>query len=782
MPGERSRSTLDERADWGCAVQDYRHPLQDLEILEAVADGITVQAPDGQLIYANDSAARILGFDRVADLLATPVQDVLKRFEVFDEAGRPIPTAELPGRRALEGSDPPRTVLGFRVVATGEERWALVKATPILDADGKVRFAVNVFHDVTDQKRVQQQLEARAGQQNAIVELGRSALGATDVEAFIAMAMQTVCETLHVDRVLVWELIEEEKLLLRAAVGWDENDIGSMIVPVDDKSQVGYTVLSERAVVVDDLAQETRFTPHPTIKAAGVRSAINVIIPTSEQPFGVLSAFSHTPRHFTTDDVSFLQAVANILSETIQRSWSEGIRMELLALERAARDEAETVARRLSAIQKVMEVALTHLNLDDLLNQSLLRIKELLSVDTAAILLPCGDDELCVAAAIGLEVETAEPIPQGRGFAGQVAATGQPMVVDDVTTLDVVSSVLGELQVQSVAGVPLLLPEGNGVLHVGSFTRRHFMPEEVSLLQVVAERAAGAIERSHLFEAEREARENAVRRQLALSFLAQASDMLSQSLDPKDTLAQLVRLAVPNLADWCIVELVEDGAIRTMEVAHNDPSKVALAWELRERYPLKLDDPVGVATVLKSGQSELYPEVTDELLQIAAQDDEHLRSLRDLGLRSAMVVPMTSRGRTIGAITFVSDRSGRVYGPDDVALAEDLARRAALAIDNATLFRNVQDAERQFRLLVQSLGAIFWEADAETFQFSFVSQRAEDLLGYPLEQWICPGSGRASSTPTIASRRSQPWWTRPRACTTVTSSTARSRQTAGSSG
>ena len=177
-------------------------------------------------------------------------------------------------------------------------------------------------------------------------------------------------------------------------------------------------------------------------------------------------------------------------------------------------------------------------------------------------------------------------------------------------------------------------------------------------------------------------------------FLAEAGASLSSSLDYRSTLNRMAHLAVPYLADWCVVDILEeDGPLERLAMAHQDPEKVALARELEERYPPDPEAPQGVAQVLRTGQSELVPEIPEQLLEQAVRDDEHREILRRLGLKSYMIVPLVARGRTLGAITLVSAESGRRYGQAELELAEELARRAALAVDNARLYRaNIQVA------------------------------------------------------------------------------------------
>jgi PAS domain S-box-containing protein len=179
------------------------------------------------------------------------------------------------------------------------------------------------------------------------------------------------------------------------------------------------------------------------------------------------------------------------------------------------------------------------------------------------------------------------------------------------------------------------------------------------------------------------------------AFLARASEELASSLDYQTTLASVARMVVPTLADWCTIDVLEDDkTIKRVAVAHVDPSKVEWARQLQQRYPENPDAPYGVPHVLRTGEPELYPEIPDSLLVASARDAEHLQLMRDIGFTSAMVIPLVAHGRPLGAVSFIRTESARPYGPDDVALAENLAGRAALAIDNARLYRTAQQANR----------------------------------------------------------------------------------------
>ncbi len=177
-------------------------------------------------------------------------------------------------------------------------------------------------------------------------------------------------------------------------------------------------------------------------------------------------------------------------------------------------------------------------------------------------------------------------------------------------------------------------------------------------------------------------------------FLSEASDTLASGLDSHAALEQITRLAVPRLADWCTVALVTGGAIHTVAVAHVDPQKVALARSLDERFPADPSLPVGVAAVLKSARPALVADVSDEALRTAVPSNEQLAALRELGVRSYLGVPLIARDQVLGAISFVMAGSGRRYGARDLEVAQHLARRAALAIDNARLYEEARHATR----------------------------------------------------------------------------------------
>jgi PAS domain S-box-containing protein len=242
----------------------------------------------------------------------------------------------------------------------------------------------------------------------------------------------------------------------------------------------------------------------------------------------------------------------------------------------------------------------------------------------------------------------------------------------------------------------------------------------------------------------------------AQRFLVEAGVVLAASLNYPATLAAVAKLAVPRIADWARVDAVEDGRLRTLAVEHVDPKKVELAFELARRYPENPDAEQGPPLVLRTGKSELATEISEEQLAELAQDDFHLGLVHELGVQSYMCVPLVAHGELFGVISLVSAESGRRYGPEDLALAEELARRAGIAVENARLYREVEERAQAARVLETVGDGVFvvdtggvvrlWNRAAATI--SGISR--DEIVGRRLEE-LLPGwrgiSTRAETRP-----------------------------------
>ena len=189
-----------------------------------------------------------------------------------------------------------------------------------------------------------------------------------------------------------------------------------------------------------------------------------------------------------------------------------------------------------------------------------------------------------------------------------------------------------------------------------------------------------------------QARAAAERTGARLSVLAEASQTLASSLDYESTLASLASLLVPRFADWYAVDILDDdGRFRRLAVVHKDPAKAVWADKSRDLYPPDLEEAEGTGRAARTGDAVLYRTISDELLATSTKDPAHYEILHELGMASAMVVPLTAAGRTFGGLMLVSADPERLYNEDDLEFAKHLGRRAAVAVDNARLYRAAEE-------------------------------------------------------------------------------------------
>lgn len=458
--GDRERAREQER--------ELRMVTDQLElVLSGVSDGITMQDASGKLTYANDSAAQLSGFDSAEEFMAAPLSEVISRFDIVDESGKPLPVDELPNSIALKTRAAAQAVTGFANKDGGDRRWSLVSANPGIGADGKVTHVVNVFRDITEARRFQDE-----------VRMSRE---------WFATALRS---------------------------------IGDAVITTSEAGRI---------TLMNPIAEQ--LTGWSSAEAEGEPL---------ERVFRILDEESRQPSQDPVSQVLSRGTVAGQSNHTLL----------------VRRDGSEIA-------------------IDD-----------------------------CAA-----------PIRDGKR-----KVVGVVLVFRDVTV------------------------------------RR--------------------------------------REERARALLLGAGEELNASLDYEATLARVAHLAVPHVADWCAIDIKEDGAVKRLAVAHVDPGKVELVKEFQRRWPPDPTSPRGVYEILRTGKPELVEEIPDELLQAVTQDAEHLAAARELGLRSYIAVPLRAGGETVGVITLVTAESNRLYDRADLEFALALADRASVAIQNARLFRAVENANR----------------------------------------------------------------------------------------
>jgi serine phosphatase RsbU (regulator of sigma subunit)/anti-sigma regulatory factor (Ser/Thr protein kinase) len=349
----------------------------------------------------------------------------------------------------------------------------------------------------------------------------------------------------------------------------------------------------------------------------------------------------------------------------------------------------QSLAARLSLLQE-MSAELTGARDIPAISETVVRHATGVLGAHAAVVYLLDDDGMLNVAAIGgggdsQLREQYKSFPVAADLPGGVALrSGQPVVIRNLEELTERFPALADAypDERALLVAPLVVGEHKlGVLAL-TFRGSNRLSEDAQLpfLTTLADVTAQALERAVAASAAAEASER-------LAFLAEASVVLSSSLEYRTVLEAVAALAVPRLADWCVIQLRAGDSLQTVALTHVNPDKVQWANEYAGRYPTDMNSPTGAANVLRTGVSELYPFIPDELLEQSAVDAEHLRLIRELGMSSVLVVPLAGRTGSLGVLTLIQAESGRRYGPADVEFAEDLARRAALAVETAQEFR-----------------------------------------------------------------------------------------------
>lgn len=429
--------------------------------------------------------------------------------------------------------------------------------------------------------------------------------------------------------------------------------------------------------------RDARFPALTGLEPATV-SMCAVPLVTSDRVLGALRFGFDLPRLFDEDERRFVLALAAQTAQALDR-------IRIHEAERAARTDAETAMTRLSRLHHVTASLAGASDVREIADIVAKEAADTLGAELSALCVLEGQDTLRVLGLHGAQPSTLE---RWQTFsvaadlpASEAVRTNRPVVARTRAELEARFPLLGRIDSErSLACVPVSAGDRRlGALAL-SFAPDHVIDDaELDLLTTIGRQCGLALERAQLFDAERLARERS-------SFLADAAAVLTSSLEPAETLRHLTDLIVPALADWSVVYLAdESGRIEVATASHRDPKMTGLMLQLRGEESLGIMATDGLGDALKAGRSVLYTHVPDS---IRSDIDDRLRDTplhAALALDSALAVPLIARGRVLGALALA--RGGTPsYTTDDLLLVEDIAARAAVAVDNAEQFRRERDA------------------------------------------------------------------------------------------
>jgi signal transduction histidine kinase/putative methionine-R-sulfoxide reductase with GAF domain len=723
-------------AEQRAAADQYAALYREAQRTTALLDAMYGSAPVGLGFWDRD-----LRYVRVnaklAEINERPAEDHIGRTfaEVVPQLAHVL---EPMARRVLERSEP---VVGLEVTAGTPSmpelpRHWLASYYPVLAADGEVLGVGCVVEEITERRRAEQ----RTALQLAVTGVLAEAEATSDA---VPRVLEAICETLGWEVASYWSTDPDQPPVTWSRPGhqFDGFVATTQRAALSPTMLAGRVALSGKPEWLEDL-QHAQFARAPVAAAEGLHSGVAFPVLVEGEVVGVLESFSSARRVEDPELIQTLIAIGAQLGQFLRRKRAEEERQLLLQRERIARAEAEAAVSTLRKLSRVSEAALEHSSLSDLLNSLLVRIVEVLEADTAAILLVQDDGLLHVRATVGLdrEIERAVPVPIGAGMAGKVAALRTPLLVPDLSQIELVSPVLRERGVNSLVAIPLIVEDKViGVVHAGSVAFAQFVEEDARLLELIVDRIAMAINQAALYEAEHIAQER-------LQFLGESSTLLASSLDVDATLTRVARLAVPHFADWCSVDLLNArGEIHRVAVEHVDPKKVELAKRIVAAFPPSLDDEFGVGAAIRTGEPVLSAEIDESALRAAfGNRPAYLDALLSLDLTATIIVPLTARGRTLGALTFVSAESGRKFGPAELQFAQELAARAAVAVDNAHLYRASERRRDRLAFLAEASALLGSSLDVDA-----TLDRLGALLTGTFADWAAIHLARADGPPLL---------------------------------
>lgn len=492
-------------------------------------------------------------------------------------------------------------------------------------------FFTGIARDITNRKRD----EHRLALQHAVTEILAEAPSLDDATPIL---LNTICTHLGWQVAALWR-VESKQNELQYVANWRDQSSATGAEFEEFSRELRFargdgfpgTIWARKEPIWVTEFGMGEFPRSSLAARENLHSAFGFPIVLGKEVLGVVELFSGETKEPDPATLDTLAAIGSQIGQFIERKNSEAERVTALARAHEARLEAEALTRQLSALQRVTDAALAHLSVEEVISESLDRIREALSVDTASILLlETEEDELVAWAAQGLEeeVELGVRIPVGKGFAGRIVAEGRPLIVPDVDDADVYNPLLRQKGIKSLLGVPLLVGgRPIGVLHVGMLKPAEFTDDDVRLLQLAADRIALAIENARLYDVEKSARTHAEDANRAKDeFLTILSHELRTPLTP--------------IIGW--VHMMQNGILPDTEFPK------ALSVINRNAYSLKrlINDLLDMSAIL-SGKM-LIEEASVSLPNVLEESVETMRSyVKDSNVQLSLKISDEAAGLTI---------------------------------------------------------------------------------------------------------------------------------------